>query len=128
MSQLQRWRLTVRWREPASRSREHAEYRVDHDRTDNAEPEELCECVGANELEHAWPTASPVPLLVSSAVVPASSAVQNLADLARERFRGERLVQEGDARLQDPMLRDRILGVTGHVDHLERRSMFEQQG
>ena len=48
--------------------------------------------------------------------------IERLTDFPAECVRGERLVQERDPGMQDPVVDDRVVGVAGHVDHLERRS------
>ena len=43
-----------------------------------------------------------------------------------ERLRGEWFVQERDSRVEDPVVDDGLLGVPGHVDHLQGRASLGQ--
>src|SRR5690606_20970732 len=56
--------------------------------------------------------------------------VQHLADLAREPFRAERLLDEGDVGVEHASLRDRVPGVAGHEEHAQagaqRRELLGQ--
>jgi hypothetical protein len=52
--------------------------------------------------------------------------IQHVADFLFECFRRERLVQKRDPGLQNVVVNDGILGVTGHADHLEPWPLLDQ--
>ena len=53
-------------------------------------------------------------------------SVEHVADFSPQGFRGERLVQERKAGFEDPVVKDRVLRVPRHIDHLERRPLRHQ--
>jgi hypothetical protein len=52
--------------------------------------------------------------------------VEHVADFPSKGFRGERFIQERDPGIEDPVPDDRLLGVPGHVNHLQRRPLLDE--
>ena len=60
-------------------------------------------------------------LVVIGHRLPAVSSAQDLPHLPRERAGRDRLLEKGDARVEDAVLEDGVVGVAGHEEHLHLR-------